>query len=136
MTPMAIAGNAQIRRRLEAYVEYADLLAQQEEAAEAEDLQRFERISVRLDELEALLKGLPAAPPATPDEAPETAQLRDETAAALEQATRVQQRLAATLRARRDDTRNEIRSLDGRTGQVRSYLGRERSDGVRLNVRF
>ena len=136
IAPSRRAGAALLRRRLQGYVEYAELLAEQEQAADAGDLERFEDLGKRLDELQAALGGLPSASQVQDTEDPETQELLTETTRVLEQASQVQQRIAATLRIRRNQTRDELRALEGRSDQVRSYIDRNPSGGGRLNVRF
>jgi BMFP domain-containing protein YqiC len=120
---------------VEAYAEYAEILREQEYAALAGDLDRLAALGARLNDLEAALGGMPAPPPPSDDDH-ETSALRREAVEALERASQVQQRLAARLREERDQVRDQIRGLDDRGHQVRSYLDDAVHEGQRLNVRF
>jgi molybdenum-dependent DNA-binding transcriptional regulator ModE len=134
------AGAALLRERIARYVEYAELIEAQAQAAEAGDLDQVAALGHRLDELEDTLATLPDPGGESRAEGPgETpgveARLRTEAAAVLERASASQRRLAAALRAAHRETRNELRSLQGRGDQLRTYLGEAPSAG-QVNVRF
>lgn len=137
MTPTpARAGAELFRRRLEGYTEYARLLEEQERAAEAGDLDRVSELGARLDVLQAALGDFPSGPDRLPEGDTEGARLRAEAVEVLERAARTQKRVVERLREARNVTRDEIRRLDGRSRQVRSYLDDAPADGGRVNVRF
>ena len=134
------AGAELLRGRLEAYARYAALLEQQEAAADEGDLDRISQLDTRLDALERAIDALPTPRSAGPALDREAARLRDAVQEVLERAARTQARVARKLREHRDLARAELRALDGRSRQVRSYLdepGRGPSgEAGRLNVRF
>lgn len=117
-------------------MEYAELLKEQERAAEAGDQVAFEAVVQQIAALQGLLDELPAPPPPAADEDAEITGLRQESIQVLQSASLVQQRLAQGLRNRRNAARAELRELEGRPDQVRSYLDRLNEGGSRLNVRF
>lgn len=129
------AGAALLRRRVEAYTEYARLLSAQEEAADAGDLDRLAELDDALDAVQAVLGSLPGLPAAGASPDPETDALLDRGREVLEQASATQLRLARKLRSRRDAARQEIDLLGGRRRQARSYMDGD-APSARLNVRF
>lgn len=132
-----LAGAELLRRRLEAYARYAALLEQQEAAADAGEFDRIDELGVQLDALETAIGSVPVPVAASPEVDPESARLRDQVQAELERAASIQQRVARKLRDRLDHTRSELRGLDGRSEQVRTYLDRDgRSPAGRLDLKF
>jgi len=129
------AGAALLRRRVEVYAAYGQLLKQQEEAVNQGDFDALASLDGQLDELERLLGDLPGVPPVSPDDGAEIVDLRIQAARALEAASRTQARLSQVLRRRRDDAREELRGLEGRDRQMRSYLEGDRPAG-RVDVRL
>lgn len=129
------AGAALLRRRVEAYATYGRILRQQEEAARVGDFDAMARLDSRLDEIEAVLEELPAVPPASAADEAHMEDLRAQAARALEAASRTQARLTEILRRRRDEARDELRGLEGRNRQMRSYLDGDRPEG-RVDVRL
>lgn len=129
------AGAALLRRRVEAYATYGRILRQQEEAARVGDFDALARLDNRLDEIEALLDDLPAVPPDAAGDGGDLEDLRAQAARALEAASRTQARLTEILRRRRDEARDELRGLEGRNRQMRSYLDGDRPTG-RVDVRL
>jgi len=129
------AGAALLRRRVEAYATYGHILQQQEEAARVGDFDAMARLDSRLDEIEAILDDLPAVSPASGGDEAELDDLRAQAARALEAASRTQARLTEILRRRRDEARDELRGLEGRNRQMRSYLDGDRPSG-RVDVRL
>lgn len=129
------AGAALLRRRVEAYASYGRILRQQEEAARVGDFDAMARLDTRLDEIEAILDDLPAVPPASGTDAAELEDLRAQAARALEAASRTQARLSEILRRRRDEARDELRGLESRNRQMRSYLEGDRPSG-RVDLRL
>lgn len=129
------AGAALLRRRVEAYATYGRILRQQEEAARVGDFDAMARLDTRLDEIEAVLEELPAVPAASAGDEADMEDLRAQAARALEAASRTQARLTEILRRRRDEARDELRGLEGRDRQMRSYLEGDRPEG-RVDVRL
>lgn len=129
------AGAALLRRRVEAYASYGRILRQQEEAARVGDFDAMARLDSRLDEIEAILDDLPTVPPASGTDAAELEDLRAQAARALEAASRTQARLSEILRRRRDEARDELRGLESRNRQMRSYLDGDRPSG-RVDLRL
>lgn len=111
--------------RLEGLARYAVLVARQEAALEAGDVDAFLRHSGDREEVQRRLDALgPLDPLAVAD----SARLR-ELVRALERAARADERIRALVRRRQGDTRHELESVASRGRGARRYLRRDALPG-------
>jgi hypothetical protein len=109
--------------RLDGLARYAVLVARQEAALDAGDVDAFVQCS---QERDALQEELDALPPRPMGESPDPAHLAD-VIEALEQAHRSDCRIRRLVRHRREDARRSLDEMDRRGGQARRYLEAERA---------
>ncbi len=122
------------------YARYATLVRHQEEALEAEDLQRFEDLARARKAIQEELGAGP--PPPAEDEEPDqqTRALLERIHEELREAGMRDARLMSRLQEMKRDAREHVRTVDGRGKPLDGYLAGEkasRGEGrARLNVRL
>ena len=128
------AGGALARKRLAGYARYAELVAEQEAALEADDLGRFEELQAAVSELQAGL-GLTASLSVGADDAGVDNEAFVQRAIQILRSTLERnERIQARLRLMRNETGNDIRNLsEGRHG-ARTYLGRDSAEARGPNL--
>ena len=131
--------NPDMRAILTRYVRYATLIRYQEEALDREDLDRFEELAQARDALQEELKGAPPIP--DPDELdPDCREYLDRILENFRDTLHLDARLRARLQKMKNEASLNLKTMDGRGGQVRGCLeGDENKLGKqsgRFNVRL
>ena len=118
------AGDALARKRLDAYRRYAELVAEQEAALEAEDMDRFEALQAAAAELQAGL-GLTAslAPDGRTDSEVASEAFVHRATQILRSTLDRSERIQARLKAMRREAGEDIRNLTKGRRNARTYMG-------------
>ena len=124
---LGAAGEELAKERLEQYRRYAELIAAQENALEAEDLDRFEELAERVADLRSQI--------GAPGEV--LAEHEADVAEVLSEALSTNQRIQRRLADWRGKDAERVRRVTARGPQVKTYVAESREDPpARVDVKF
>ena len=130
-------GRATIEARLALYTDYAAIMAEQETALEARDIERFTELNATRKSIEAAVEALPTEVGLHQDA--ETVRTVQQAVETLQSVATRQKRLEVRLKALRAELKEEVGTVEHRRGAARSYLEDEALGAVeqlrRIDVR-
>lgn len=136
-TATGLGDKTSLRRRLDVYRRYAELVVHQARALDEEDLARFEELTAAREELQGALAGTEQAALDMSDD--EVRALVSQARAELQRAAEADAAVRAQLRAMRRQTADEIHAAERLEPKLRRYLEDDEPGEVRsrrINIKF